>query len=216
MRNPWLDIPLHDYEGHMSSPGVGQLKVLADLFEEALTHCHADSVAILGIAGGNGLDRIDPRVTKRVIGIDIQPTYLDTVRHRYPQLPLTLHCIDLEHQKVNEEPVGLVHAALIFEHAGTGQCLRNAASLVAPGGHLAVVLQLPSPAQANVSPTQFQTMQSLSGHFRLVHPDELREALESLAFRLRRRTRCELPSGKAFWLAIFGRTLTGPPTVAGR
>ena len=189
----------------MSSPSVAQLKALADLFEEALRYCRPESVAVLGVAGGNGLDRIDLRVTKRIVGIDIHSTYLEAVRSRYPQLPLTLHCIDLEQRKVNEEAVGLVHAALIFEHAGTGQCLRSAASLVAPDGHLAVVLQLPSPTQTDVSPTQFQTMRSLAGHFRLVDQAKLQETLESVGFRLRHQTRCDLPTGKAFWLAIFGR-----------
>jgi hypothetical protein len=206
MRNPWLDIPLQDCEGHMSSSSVAQLKALADLFDEALTYCHPESVAVLGIAGGNGLDRIDLRATRRVVGIDIQPTYLETVRRRYPRLPLTLHCIDLEYQTVNEQAVGLVHAALIFEHAGTGQCLQNAASLVAPDGHLAVVLQLSSPAQEDISPTQFQTMRLLGGHFRLVDRAKMQESLESIGFTLRHQTRCELPAGKALWLGVFGRT----------
>lgn len=84
MRNPWLDIPLEDYEGHMSSPGVAQLKALADLFEEALNQCRPKSVAILGIAGGNGLERIDISVTNQIVGIDIHPTYLEVVRNRRP------------------------------------------------------------------------------------------------------------------------------------
>jgi hypothetical protein len=214
MQNPWLNIPLEDYEGHMSSPGVAQLNALADLFEETLTYCRPESVAILGIAGGNGLDRIDLRVTKRVIGIDIHGGYLDAVRRRYPQLPLRLLCLDLEHDQVDEEPVALVHAALILEHTGIEQCLQNAASLVAPGGHLTVVLQLPSPLQAEVSPTRFAAMRSLSACFHFVDPAKLQEALQSIAFNVRHRTRCELPSGKAFWLGIFGRTSTEPPTVA--
>ncbi len=190
----------------MSSSSVAQLKALADLFDEALTYCQPESVAVLGIAGGNGLDRIDPRTTRRVVGIDIQPTYLEAVRHRYPRLPLTLHCIDLEYQTVNEQAVELVYAALIFEHAGTGQCLQNAASLVAPDGHLAVVLQLSSPVQEDISPAQFQTMRLLGGHFRLVGQAEMQESLESTGFTLRHQTRCELLGGKALWLGVFGRT----------
>src|ERR1700689_4786619 len=30
MRNPWLEIPLEDYEGHMSHPSIGQAQMLAD------------------------------------------------------------------------------------------------------------------------------------------------------------------------------------------
>lgn len=187
----------------MNSADVAQLTALADLFEESLKFCRPKSVAILGIAGGNGLDRIDLRVTKRIVGIDIHPAYLDTIRIRYPQLPLTLHCFDLEQSVINEKSVELVHAALIFEHAGIAQCLRNATSLVAPAGHLAVVLQLPSPIQTDVSPTQFRTMQLLSDQFHAVDPTRLQQSLESLGFESRHQTRRALPNGKAFWLAIF-------------
>ena len=203
MRNPWLDIPLQDYEGHMNSPDVAQLAALADLFDETLTYCRPESVAILGIAGGNGLDRIDLHITKRVVGIDILSAYLDAIRARYPQLPLTLHCFDLEQGTLNEKSVALVHAALIFEHAGTGQCLQSAASLVAHGGHLAVVLQLPSSTQANVSPTQFKTMLSLANQFQLVDHANLQQSLESIGFALQHQTRRDLPAGKALWLGIF-------------
>jgi hypothetical protein len=30
MSNPWLSIPLHDYEGHMALPHVGQAKMIAN------------------------------------------------------------------------------------------------------------------------------------------------------------------------------------------
>ena len=53
MANPWLSIPLADYEGHMNAPQVHQLEALSDLFAEALTQRRPESVALLGIAGGN-------------------------------------------------------------------------------------------------------------------------------------------------------------------
>jgi len=189
----------------MSSANVAQLTALADLFEEILRLYRPESVAILGIAGGNGLDRIDLRVTKRIVGIDIQPCYLDTTRSRYPQLPLTLHCFDLEHEAISEDAVALVYAAMIFEHTGTGQCLQNAVSLVAPGGSLAVVLQLPSATQTGVSPTQFPSMQSLAEQFNLVDRAKLQQSLESFGFHLHHQTRRNLPAGKVFWLGVFAR-----------
>ena len=63
MSNPWLNIPLADYEGHMRSDEVQQLDALTELFAAALERCQPTSVAILGAGGGNGLDRIDSRVT---------------------------------------------------------------------------------------------------------------------------------------------------------
>jgi hypothetical protein len=125
-RDPWLDIPLGDYEAHMSAPEVGQLAVLADLFAEALAVRRPPSVAILGIAGGNGLEHVDPRVTRRVVGVDIHPDYLETVKRRHTgRLNLELHCVDLGRNFLAVEPAELVHAALIFEHAGTAAVWRT-------------------------------------------------------------------------------------------
>jgi spermidine synthase len=94
--NPWLEVPLGDYESHMSSAGVEQSAALSELFDEALAHCQPESVAVIGIAGGNGLDRIDSSVTRRVVGVDINPAYLDTVRQRYGHMRgLELMCADL-------------------------------------------------------------------------------------------------------------------------
>ncbi len=36
MSNPWLNIPLDDYEGHMSLPAVGQAQMLAEQLDRAL------------------------------------------------------------------------------------------------------------------------------------------------------------------------------------
>ena len=148
MSNPWLNIPLADYEGHMRSDEVQQLEALSELFAAALERYQPTSVAVLGV-GGNGLDRIDSRITKRVVGLDFNPNYLDEARKRYGgACNLSLHRVDLTEEQVELEPVHLVHAALIFEHAGIDRCLENAVSLVDSGGALCVVLQLPSHSRA--------------------------------------------------------------------
>lgn len=206
MSSPWLAVPLADYEGHMKSAKVQQLDALSELFAKALSYCSPSSVAILGIAGGNGLEQIDNSVTNRVIGLDINASYLDAVRHRYAQMSgLELICVDLAKQRVDVEPVHLVHAALVFEHAGVGQCLDNALSLVARDGFLSAVLQLPSESEEGVSPTEFSALQSLKPHFSLIDPQWLQRTLEERNFHLQEQTRCSLPAGKAFWMGIFRR-----------
>jgi len=65
-RSPWLDIPLADYEGHMSVPGVGQAEMLASQFAELLEKWSPASAAVIGCAGGNGFDRLRVEVTERV------------------------------------------------------------------------------------------------------------------------------------------------------
>ena len=148
-----------------------QLDVLWELFAEALACCRPSSVAVLGIAGGNGLDHVDPNITKRVVGLDGNPLYLDEVRRRYAgKYVLGLYRVDLAAEPVDMEPLQLVHAALVFEHAGTDLCLENALSLVGPGGSLSTVLQLPSDFEQGVTASQFPSMQRLKDHFSLIDP----------------------------------------------
>jgi hypothetical protein len=64
-QNPWLRVPLADYEGHMRAPGVAQLDALGELFACALRTYVPRSVAVLGVAGGNGLDAVDLRTRRR-------------------------------------------------------------------------------------------------------------------------------------------------------
>jgi len=45
MTNPWLQIPASDYEGHMGSPEVAQLTLLAQTFKEALNKYDSKSMA---------------------------------------------------------------------------------------------------------------------------------------------------------------------------
>lgn len=204
MSNPWLAIALEDYEGHMGSDNVRQLEALSDLFRRALDLCIPESVAILGVAGGNGLERVDSAVTKRIVGLDINPCYLAAVRQRYSALPgLEICCGDLTDTHLNLTPVALVHAALIFEHTGLGRCLENTLSLVEPGGRLSVVLQLPSEVERDVTPTRYSSMQALRDCFELIDVSQFCRRLEEKGFRLVQQEQRFLPAGKAFWLGIF-------------
>ncbi len=206
MSNPWLAIPLEDYETHMSSAGVQQLTVLAELFKYALDHCIPKSVAVLGVAGGNGLEHIDCAVTKRVVGVDINQRFLDVVQRRFGTLPgIELHCCDLAQRDFSLAPVALVHAALIFEHVGLGRPLANALSLVAPGGKFAAVLQLPSANEQAVACTGYASMQKLTQDFVLIDISEFQRLLAQQGFQLVKHERRSVPAGKALWLGIFAK-----------
>ena len=177
MTNPWLEIPLADYEGHMALPEVAQATLLGDIFERIL-HEHAPpSVAILGCAGGNGFDRIDPQVTTRVVGIDINPLYVATARERFhSRVPgLLLIVADLQQDDVNIAPVDVVFAALLFEYVETDAVLASVVRLLKSGGFLTTVVQLPSADAPTVTPSPFASLQSLSPYLRLLSPETLRE-----------------------------------------
>ena len=216
MANPWLEIPLNDYEEHMRALGVEQLEVLAELFASALATCEPKSVAVLGIAGGNGLEAVDPSVTLRVVGIDINPAYLEATRRRFGTiLNLELHCLDLANQDIEIEPVDLVHAGLIFEHAGIEQCLANGLAILALDGTLSVILQLPSAGAREVGSSPFATISKLAGEFSLVKPEDLISQLLSRGVKLVQQSTRPLPSGKSFWLGIFTRMVAGTPSGGG-
>jgi hypothetical protein len=185
--NPWLSIPLEEYESHMSE--VRQSELLSELFREALDRCRPRSVAILGIAGGNGLEHIDATVTTRIVGIDINSPYLQQVRSRYAHLPgLELHEVDLSAGLPAIEPVELVHAALIFEHA---LCLPAAVSMTAPGGHLAVVLQ-----ERGASAIDWH---DLGKTMRFIDPDAFRRDVPGTLVHERRHP----VLNRWFWTGIF-------------
>lgn len=206
MSNPWLNIPLADYEGHMRSCEVQQLEALSELFAATLERCQPASVAVLGVGGGNGLDRIDSRITRRVVGLDLNPGYLDEARKRYGEsCNLTLHCVDLTKDQVKLEPVHLVHAALIFEHAGIDLCLENAVSLVGSGGALCAVLQLPSHHAEQIGSSNFSSMLTLKDNFALVDPVSLQTKLTPIGFRIVHEVLRPVPAGKRLWMGIFER-----------
>ena len=212
MLNPWLSIPLTDYEGHMRSACVQQLPALSELFKRTLNLCLPDSVAVLGIAGGNGLEHIDCAITNRIVGFDINAQYLDEVRRRFGTLPgLELHCLDLAEHGVSVAPVALVHAALVFEHVGLDRALENALSLVAPGGKLSVVLQLPSPDQQHVTLTCYASMQRLKQSSVLIDVGHFQGLLEHKGFRLVEEECRSLPAGKALWLGVFAQAGDAAP-----
>lgn len=211
-RNPWLDVPVEDYLGHMGSEAVGQLPVLADLFGEALAHFSPRRLLILGCGTGNGFDRIDPGVTRRVTGVEINPAYLEILRAERPSPPfeLDLACGDAAVYPIAEAAYDLVYAALIFEYVAWRDLVPRVARGVATGGGCAVVLQLPSPMAPAVSRSDYPGVRVLEPLFRFVDPAELKSVFGVSGFSLERERELPLPQGKAFGALWFRRTARCP------
>lgn len=204
-RNPWLNIPLADYEGHMSLPSIGQAQMLADQFELLIARRSPASVAIFGCAGGNGLERISPGKVRRIVALDINPAYIESVGRRYSAcLPgLELLCADAESDAVRFEPVELMYAALLFEYVNIRSTLATLRRNCRPDGMLAVVLQLPNQDHDPVSPSPFKELRALAPMMKLVPPAELEEAAGEIGFAAIDYHTVELPSGKRFRIETF-------------
>jgi SAM-dependent methyltransferase len=207
MKNPWLDIPAADYIGHMSSPDVDQYQVLNRLLRDALWSTRPHCVLVLGCSTGNGFEHVDPAVTSRVVGIDINPAYLQRLAERFPDPPfmLDVRCADLAEYRFDPETFDLVHAALVFEYVEWSRLLPRVAAGLKPTGALNVVLQLPSPEYPAVTPTGFTSLRSLESVFRFVEPAVLVEHAMALGLGLASRRTERLRSEKAFEVCRFSK-----------
>ncbi len=203
-RNPWLHIPLQDYERHMSLRAVGQAQMLADRFEWLIKRHSPASVALIGCGGGNGLERVARGQLERVVGVDINSDYLEHARARHgPRLSLQLHCADVQSAALQFEPVELIYAALLFEYVDVPASLATMRRNCRPGGTLAALLQLEHPEQKMVSLSPYESLQSLDSASRMVAPAQLCAHAVAAGFAIAKSVQIELPSGKEFWLQTF-------------
>lgn len=200
MRNPWLDIPAEDYVGHMSSPEVAQYQVLNGLLRDTLESIRPRSLLVLGCSTGNGFEHVDSRVTSRVVGVDINPVYLQRLveRFQHPSFDLDVQCADLVSYGFEPGAFDLVHAALVFEYVEWSLLLPRMVGTLRPRGALSVVLQLPSPATPAVTPTGFTSLRSLESVFRFVEPDVFVARATALGLHLESQRTERLKSAKAF------------------
>ena len=120
MRNPFLDIPLETYEKHMNLDTVQQQQVLNKIMKKQLHSYDVNSVMILGIAGGNGLEHVEIQKINIVYGVDINAKYLEVCRHRYSELDghFETVCVDLTNKDVELPSADLVIANLFVEYIG--------------------------------------------------------------------------------------------------
>lgn len=206
--NPWLEIPLADYESHMALPEVGQAPYLADRMATWVRATGARSVAVLGCAGGNGFDRLPRSQVQRVVGIDLNPDYLAVARARHQGRfqRLELFARDLLDPDFQlEEPVDLAFAGLFFEYVDVAGALAKIRPLLDPGGRLGAVLQLPSETIAEVTPTPYRSLERLGGLMALVDPDRFAALAGAAGYRVVESGRTCLASGKAFQEVLLER-----------
>ncbi len=205
MGNPWLDIPLDDYEGHMSLPEVGQAQMISDQFDRAIKRWSPASIAVIGCAGGNGLERIAVGTLERIIAVDVNPGYLEQTRVRHAQrLPeLELICADIQSASGRYEPVDLTYAALLFEYVDVRSTLKTLKINSRPSAVLTTVLQLPHGTLSTISQSPYPSLGTLATAITLVSPEVLCRAAVEVGFAIADSATIELSSGKKFRVQNF-------------
>jgi hypothetical protein len=197
--NLWENIPISDYENHMSDLGIAQLQLLSQLMTQAYSFYKPESLAIFGICGGNGLEYIDNNITKCVYGIDVNQEYLNICNKRYNNKINNLQLLnfDLKNKDIPNFKVELIFAGLIFEYININQGLIHAYSHLKEDGHLITILQNNNNINS-VSPTKYKSLELLENIFNQVNIIEFINLAIQNNFELIEKKEYFLINGKSF------------------
>lgn len=195
----------------MGSPNVRQLEFLSRIFGELVAEYRPASIAVLGCATGNGFEHVRPESVRRLVGVDINPEYLDVCRGRHGwRIPcMELVCGDFASCELEERSFEYIHAALFFEYVDPDLALEKCSRWLVAGGILGVVLQLPSETCGKVSETGYTSVRCLEPIINLVEPGTLRRLAARHGFSEVGSSIETLESGKRFFVGVY--RLTAPP-----
>ena len=206
--NPWQCIALTDYENHMALPEVGQASMLAAEFARAVADAQPRSLALVGCAGGNGLERLVGVPFERVICVDINASYVEQLRVRYqPQIP-NLECCACELERFRtRSSVDLVFGGLVFEYTRLEEALESVALLLSGGGTFVALIQMPASGVPTVSPSPFaHALKGVVDVFQYVAPEVLIASSAKRGLIARGQRRVVLDSGKSFTVLTFRKS----------
>lgn len=200
MKNIWLNIELSDYENHMALPNVAQAQYLARFFENLINTYEPKSAALIGCAGGNGLEKIAKEKVDKIICVDINPDFLKEAELRFKNSfnETEFVCGDAASADFKMSNTDLAYCGLIFEYVEVEAAIKNIARILNKNGILAVVLQKPNDLIPEVTPSVYKSLEQLSGQFRFVSPEKFIEFCEVNMLKLISRNETELINGKKF------------------
>lgn len=205
MGNPWEEIDLKDYENHMSLTDVFQLQTLNQMMKEQLCDYPVKTVMILGIAGGNGLEHINKRITDKVYGVDINEGYLSACRNRYPELKGVLETIRAD---VTENTDTLPHADLLIadlfiEYIGY-ECFRKTVKQ-AEARHVSCIIQVNTDVSFVSDSPYIHAFDRLSEVHHLTEENALVNVMGEIGYNKEARRERKLPNGKKLVRIDFRR-----------
>ncbi len=198
MTHPWEEISLADYENHMRLDSVMQLQVMNDVMQAQLSDYPLQTVMILGVAGGNGLEHVDTDKTKHVYGVDVNKAYLAECIRRYPALDGVLECIrvDLTDERVFLPHADLVMANLVIEYIGYN-CFLNVIRQVAPS-IVSCLIQINTDEGFVSDSPYLHIFDCLESVHRQMHPEPLAEAMQRIGYHRAYQVEHLLPNEKKF------------------
>lgn len=205
MVNPWEEISLSDYENHMKLDSVMQLQNLNQMMKGQFNAYPVNSVMILGIAGGNGLEHIDRKKFQKIYGIDINDEYLKAVKERYTDISDILECIQLNLiEETNKLPKAeLLIANLLIEYIGY-DCFQKAVEQVQPR-YVSCIIQINVDDSWVSDSPYIHAFDDLDQVHYQMEENLLIQTLKDIKYKLIAQIENPLPNGKNLVQLDFGR-----------
>lgn len=194
--NPWQNISLSDYENHMALDSVRQLQAMNRMMKGQLNQYDIRSAMILGIAGGNGLEHVDPAKLDKVYGVDINQEYLKITEQRYANLSDTLEClcVDLTSEAEKLPQVDMLIANLLIEYIGY-ECFKKVVAVTNPS-YVSCIIQI-NVDDGFVSDSPY--LHAFDGLEQVHHQmaeQELQSSMDEIGYQFIQQLECQLPNGK--------------------
>jgi len=202
-RNAWESVPLETYEAHMAHENVAQAQLLSALMKQQLSDNPCSSCAILGIAGGNGLEHAEALPFATIFGVDINADYLSVCRKRFARMGDRLQ---LQHRDLTRDPLPpaeLILADLLIEYIGVerfAQCVQQATPRT-----VSCVTQYSAGAQFVTASPYTAAFDDVGKLHKDIAPDALIAAMGKIGYRIAHLSSHALPGGKLLLRTDFVR-----------
>lgn len=205
MKNPWEEISLADYENHMKLDSIMQLQGLNQMMKGQFEAYLASDVMILGIAGGNGLEHIRKDKFKKVYGVDINSSYLQSVMQRYPDLEGILECIciNLIGEADKLPKTDMVIANLLVEYIGY-ECFQKAIVQVKPK-YVSCIIQINTEDNWVSDSPYLHVFDGLDRVHHQIEKQMLENTMHEIDYRTVKTLEHMLPNGKKLVQIDFER-----------
>ena len=203
--NPWKEIPLSDYENHMSLENVSQLQAVNAVMKEQFDMYPATTAMVLGVAGGNGLEHIDKEKYQKVFCVDINPLYIEQAKARHSDLEdvLEFYCLDLVYEAEKLPHADFMMANLVVEYLGY-DAFRNVVNVVRPD-YVSCVIQIDNDDSFISESPYAHSFDSLEEVHYQLEQSKLTDTLEKAGYHRRDMSEYPLPNGKSLVRIDFKR-----------
>ena len=198
--NPWEDIKIDDYEGHMNLDSVNQLPVLNWIINSQLNDYNTNSVCIFWIAGWNWLEHIDKNKYQKVYAIDINEWFLEVTKNRFSNLlEWILECkkLDLSKEFDKLPNADIVIANLLIEYIWYDS-FQKAIQKVNPM-IVSCVIQVDTNKGCFISDSPYtKAFDKLDEVHHEINEETLIQRMGNLGYNLRKKEDFDLINGKIF------------------